>query len=49
MYLSRWMVDREDFIVEENNVATHPVRTAFGGKSAQFDECPPTRVPTCPI
>lgn len=32
MYLYNWVMDRNDFIVEDDNIATHLVRNAFGGK-----------------
>lgn len=32
MYPYNWMMERDDFIVEDDNVATHLVRNAFGGK-----------------
>ncbi|KAJ5614394.1 hypothetical protein N7528_008048 [Penicillium herquei] len=31
-YPYNWLIERDDFIAEEENVATHLVRNAFGGK-----------------
>lgn len=31
-YPYNWMMERADFVMEQNNVATHLVRNAFGGK-----------------
>ncbi|KAJ5347902.1 uncharacterized protein N7506_001155 [Penicillium brevicompactum] len=32
MYPYNWVMERDDFIVKDDNVATHLVRNAFGGK-----------------
>ncbi|CAG8424846.1 unnamed protein product [Penicillium salamii] len=32
MYPYTWVMEREDFVVEQDNLATHLVRNAFGGK-----------------
>lgn len=32
MYPYNWVMEREDFVVEQDNLATHLVRNAFGGK-----------------